>query len=485
MKKLLLIIPLLIMGCQKESEFMANEVGDYDVIGPDIPIPQEKQNMQEVYDSIRVYYGLDARVLPTTDLYIKLYPADDKQLGILMKDTTLYVADYPFHRDLETPGTYSNFNVEESYCDTCIGSVFVCVDADYNIPDCIARDTICEIYFPENDQILTSQLNEDLFSQIYDVMESYAHSRVGLTYDDGTFKTMGNFWTPSGKIQFHDRDKQVNVNLQGLHVVVKKGLRTGHGYTNGQGQFTSDKDFKGKVRYKAIFEDDDFVLKNTWNRKIRFKSNRLNTSWTPIFNSTYEEYVSLVWRASRHYYNKNINGLTRPPGFVAGVHNPMKMVLKRYGGPNGSYTAGTTGRNIMIQAKSSSSELITAITFHELSHSALWEMHSNKQDYFNKELRVVESLARGVEWSLTKKYYSGYDFYSGFVKVGGVYTGVARDLVDGVDFANNDWVSGYTIVQVENAAHGADDWAEWEDNVKNGSFNSTKMYVSDLFDYWD
>ena len=27
--------------------------------------------------------------------------------------------------------------------------------------------------------------------------------------------------------------------------------------------------------------------------------------------------------------------------------------------------------------------------------------------------------------------------------------------------------------------------AEWEDNVKNGSFNSTKMYVSDLFDYWD
>ena len=35
------------------------------------------------------------------------------------------------------------------------------------------------------------------------------------------------------------------------------------------------------------------------------------------------------------------------------------------------------------------------------------------------------------------------------------------------------------------AAHGADDWAEWEDNVINGSFNPIKMYVSDLFDYWD
>lgn len=483
---LALFVYLSIAGCKKEDsykEFRALTVALSDQVGPEIPIPQELSNMQACYNDLCSSFGLESRQLVATDIYLKLYIQNDYQLGLLMKDTALYTADYPFHRELESVGSYSDWgSTNDAACDTCLAPIYVCVSTTYSLPASIIRDTLALIYFAENDPTLLNSLDEEGFKLFYDALESEAHSRVGLIYADGSLKTSGAWWTPSGRLRYVDSENGQNVNLQNIHVVINKGLRTGHAYSNSLGQFTSNKDFKGKVRYKVVFENEDFIIKNTWNQKIRFKSPELNSPWDNIFTDSYEEYICTIWRTTFHYYNKDIDGLGRPPGYIAGINKPMRIVAKNNSGPQGTFFPMSDGRRISIEANSTSITT-TAVTFHELSHSAFWELHPNKANYSNKPCYIVESLARGVEWYLTNKYYS-YSVPQGYMAQGGCYRGVAIDLVDGVG-SSSDLVSGYSMKSIEQAALLSNSWNDWESNVVNGESNNTSWYVADLFSYWD
>ena len=99
---------------------------------------------------------------------------------------------------------------------------------------------------------------------------------------------------------------------------------------------------------------------------------------------------------------------------------------------------------------------------------------------------VQESFACGVAWHLTEKVHPGYYFrYED-----SVYTGVVEDMIDDDGHkANNEsipeYVSGYTIQEVENAVYGAWTYAMWK-NYLNSQYpnNTTRIYLDDLFDIW-
>ena len=70
------------------------------------------------------------------------------------------------------------------------------------------------------------------------------------------------------------------------------------------------------------------------------------------------------------------------------------------------------------------------------------------------------------------------------------YTGIVEDMIDNDGHkANNEtipeYVSGYSIQEVENAVYGAWTYAMWENNL-NSLYpnNATRIYLDDLFDIW-
>lgn len=131
---------------------------------------------------------------------------------------------------------------------------------------------------------------------------------------------------------------------------------------------------------------------------------------------------------------------------------------------------------------------VFATTIHELGHAVHWLID---KDRYNQNdiatLKLAESWARGVQWYITKMEYPNYN-------VGipnSTYTNVVIDLIDDYgDFTNNgfwdnrDLVSGYTIVQIQNALLGAQNLNDLKYNLKNMYENPTEQHLDVLFDAW-
>lgn len=64
----------------------------------------------------------------------------------------------------------------------------------------------------------------------------------------------------------------------------------------------------------------------------------------------------------------------------------------------------------------------------------------------------------------------------------GVYSGVVEDMIDGI--SGYDQVSGYSILQIEDALIGQKTWDGWKNNIKNKYNNATENNMDALFDFW-
>lgn len=64
----------------------------------------------------------------------------------------------------------------------------------------------------------------------------------------------------------------------------------------------------------------------------------------------------------------------------------------------------------------------------------------------------------------------------------GNYTGIVEDMIDGV--IGYDQVSGYSILQIENAIRGQENWNSWRDNIINIYDNGTEGNLQALFTHW-
>ena len=144
-------------------------------------------------------------------------------------------------------------------------------------------------------------------------------------------------------------------------------------------------------------------------------------------------------------------------------------------------------------------DLTFATTIHELTHAAQCGLY--KSDYNHASDFVKESWSRGVQLFLTQDVYPLYNIYS-YSTVS--YTGIIRDLMDGVGLIKvayyyfekdkyyqytiaksyTDYVTGYTMPQIESSLEGARTADDWKTNLKTMYKNETESQLDDAFTFW-
>lgn len=98
-------------ACTKNTdlqEFSESSETNAHVIGPDRANPYALDNMQLAYNSVRGEFNLPALTLSANGLYVEVNLQDVDDEDLMATDTSVVVFDYPMHREIITPGSYSD-----------------------------------------------------------------------------------------------------------------------------------------------------------------------------------------------------------------------------------------------------------------------------------------------------------------------------------------------------------------------------------------
>jgi len=199
----------------------------------------------------------------------------------------------------------------------------------------------------------------------------------------------------------------------------------------------------------------------------------------------------MIHRAAHHYYYKDIKGLFRPPLIsqtpsrikIAAIHSAVTDMNGDTNYWRENLTAGILPM-IRIYARNFCDEYY-GTTIHELAHASNFSMGT--WAFETTSDKVKESWARGVQWELSRMVYPNYDAdYPNLPK----YTLVVRDLIDNDGYfekrgSYGEFVSGYTIAQLEKSLIGQKTWNDWKNKIKNDYENPTENNLDKVFDYWN
>jgi len=217
------------------------------------------------------------------------------------------------------------------------------------------------------------------------------------------------------------------------------------------------------------------------------------------------EFHATIFRGAYKYYYGSIEGLRRPP--QNGVLQPQMKIGAHYESNteyNGSFNPAIKLFSIFewieIWNPTNTSSDIFGTVIHELAHASHWEIDHG--DFWDTDVLVCESWARGVQWKITRLVYPTYSLTSRYYRKR--YTGIVQDMLDGnkTTWSNYYWddasetyiysyktysdaVSGYTIKQIEDALANQETWDAWKSNIKNLYTNATEDNLDDAFTYWN
>lgn len=295
----------IVPGVVDDAKKLANQVassftsdpdnGDLPIIlGAQLRNPYTIANMQQ---ASRRLYGSDA-IIYTTHLYVRFKPANITQLSRLVEDNSLELQDYPMDYEVLQDGHYyqdPTLETEE------IGWLYTAVPEGYAMPEGIQYEILAELYIPPDDNLLLEGMAESLAGgAAYDdtVIVDYRHiTRTDavadplivpnrfpvpcevdpchsgcVTQDEcGTFPTGNNPGTPDpyydpriprGTIRVQDQRTCISTDIttpavRQARVVCKRWFKIWRGYTNDQGEFTSSKKFKHKVKINVKTLNDN------------------------------------------------------------------------------------------------------------------------------------------------------------------------------------------------------------------------------------
>ena len=328
-------------------------------------------------------------------------------------------------------------------------------------------------------------------------------------------------WRPSGRLKFEDPERIEDQPVEGVRVTTGYWYYWRSSRTKFNGYFQSPVKFSFKVRYKAHWDADDFVLQKgdqvlvhivTWEPKRKYE-------WEGTITGNTARYA-IIFTAAYFYYYKTIDGLSRPKQDTMLTFRLDIEVHDRYeGGTKGHYWYPFKSIEINLKHNHSSyrkSKELYGSTIHELTHSAHAENFETRYWFMPRDAewdgmnsKVIESWARGVQLYLTTKRYSDYS-----VTYHNEYTGIVEDLMDtNTNFATrgknvgSEYVSNFKISQVEDALLQSFTFDEWRENFKDANLNGfcvewgytwpnftdskcmkaityTESSLDDLFQYW-
>ena len=464
-------------GFDQSSQFQEFQSGEIR-LGEKIPNPYSLSVMQQAYNELQgVESTRSGKKLEPTHLYLKFSPKNMEELRLLEDDTTLYFYDYPL--DVELIGEGGDYRDPSLPIDVPTYQ-YVCVPADYELPN-VEYEVLDEIYYQESGE---STRNSDGLS--WEELEEKAYELVGETAEKESVRS--SKWRAGGYLYYNDNATNRTEPLTGVKVRMRYHIITYEACTDLNGYFESPESKRGDCKYSIEWKRAEFKIRpntglSTADYVIQENESRVNKVISRADNVTQWFYAS-IFRAAHFCYYADLHGLIRPESSL-GLRASNASEKE---GVGGNYiTSGSTEIHIYryLFGEERTSLGYYGVTIHELAHSMHCKLvGKNTFDCVEKNVKEAWTVAISNYFTLEK--YNKLSWT--YLDYNSKYSGIIDDLLDNDKRGKllfGDFVSGYTLSQIQNALKGASNLDEFKNNIKKIKNNATENEkINQLFNYW-
>ena len=500
-----------LLGCQKmdpmfDSDFKDSKVSEQEsldailgraaVIGAARPNPYSEENMLRALREYNAETKSDVpeSVMSPTHHYIVFKPSCHAHYRSLVMRSDIDTDPFPLDHEISDGWVMLDPDPEYSTNGYQHRWGYVPVDVDLSGLDC-PYEILYDIVSPEEEET-KSRVGED----VLEVVEALSYKLCGLPPPVPIVETKATSVTPHGNITYRDSSYNAYIGCHGMSVKAQRLTKKSYGHCDEAGNFVCDKSFKYNWTYTVFFSRTDFEMRrdsSTVEIMLVFsdRHDALNLQF-----KTSNQYVDHIFyceilRAACRYFYLPIDGLNRPP--MADELNDRLYIQAVRGADTVHHYYGVFYREdylasypfIRVYRDSyylgrSPSDRVYHTTIHELAHSSHWK--NNPSYYVNSvSSKVKESFATGIAWHLTGQVHPSYHY-----NYHGNYTGIVEDLMDSDGYQYGyvsipEYVSGFTIKDIEDSVLGAATWDEWASQIVSMyPYNPSIGHVQDLFDLW-
>ncbi len=340
-----------------------------------------------------------------------------------------------------------------------------------------------------------------------------------------TAKTASSKWRPAGRIRVWDDFIKDFIGVEGAQVRARRWFTTHRGWVGADGYYSCDGRFKRPANYSIDWDRNGvFHLQDGWLNGATYNGPKKEGNWDLDLKGDKQAYYATIFSGANFFYFKPILGLNRPPRGLrikARLENDVSSYVK--------VREIFLGAAISLKAYGRDSQYVFGTIIHELAHAQHHSIDggSYKNVVFDaytspcaspgegcdnpgptgrNNRRFMETWATTVELVLTLERYKNVlnrpDFIYeqsnlqlrpiAFSGNNNYYTSAGYDMIDDINQRNIygsfypiDRVSGYTILQLQNALISSRSWWQWRDNIKKRYDNPTEVNLDELFNNWN
>lgn len=458
------------------------------------PIPYTIPNMHLALDKLQSD-GLSKSALSKADIkpthvYLKFFPSDLDELDLLKDDSVLCVVPVPYDYDLEGfDGSYHDPEVPAEI-PTYQYSV---VEVGHPLPN-VRYEVLDSLYMPDLVEYKALSKSHSNVIAIWPELECEAIRLSGFdtTYTIDANRTLSKSYKPGGSvmsydnvIENYDRSKwNCLFAVPNVRIHVNFSTHRRNGYTDINGNFKTDGNFRNKVHVHVYFDNSNYsIYQDNSNDVVAYYYGRVKSSNMPIqFKSNKTDLIKCSALARAAYWSFNKRRLLTAPKcarlrlFVNGHIDPLSQ---------GTYDNGES--TVKVYAQGMKTQHIAGATIAQLAKSMLCNA-AGVYTYNSMSVSLKESWGIGVCDILTEDMYYYYlkrcdgvlkkdeKYEYTFPYQSSVYTHAVSDVVK--------QLSVFPLWKIENCTKRSKSLQELCNNLKNANSNYSAR-LDQIFKYWE
>lgn len=531
-----------IFSCQREEveliepEQTQSELPDLSSItklGKKLENPYSVTNMKRAWESLSKKSKVSKTGdIETTHLYVKFKPKTEEELSLLKKDSTIVLYDIPLEYEVNENGDF--YHDPEVPLDQPTYQ-YAAIPVSKPLPSGVESEVLEELFIPDEDGDFEESSKSSFASKTNIALLVDESLKLTNNLDEnelGSSLSAKSKWRPSGTIRVYDHITRSYVGVSGVQVRARRWFTTHKGFSDNNGRYSCDGRFRRDANYSIKWDRYEYSIRSGTIGQAVLNGPKRRGSWNEDLGSSSsttvndkQQYYALIHQGALDYYYGSRFGLTSPPR-NSFLKRQLKIAARTENGQSSYVKARRVwfGADISLQAWNRRSDRVYGTIIHELAHAAhrqvdgsayndvVWDAYTGPCTSFNgcdnlgptgnNNRRLLETWPTTVEIMFTTNRYrsrygrTGYDYdFDNYqdqtIAEENHYTSAGWDMIDNVNQRTlygaafpNDRVSGYNIVQLEQALKGARTWWGWRDNIRNRNTNATEGNLNELFDNW-
>ncbi len=423
--------------------------------------------------------GISEQQIKTTHLHLKFIPKTYEELDLLDADTILNAVPVPFDYDLEGfDGVY-----RDPECPAGQPTYqYAVVRINHKLPN-VEYVVLDSLFMPMEEEVISKKA---VFRDVWDELENESLKLTG-NYDECIAvesKLLSKRYKPSGRVDYYDNSLNKKVGIPNAKVHVNFSTHIYTGFTNSDGDFTINDNFRNKVHYHVYYKNGDFGIYNSDKAYEKYDAGSYGgRSKNPCYdfriNSPLEKTYAITHIAAYKFMHTD-NGIKNSIGkkiHICKFYNSERKAEIRF---------INTGDIFELKNVNTESEISFAAAINGMAGIMLENFDkSSGKDYIDAfDKRLQESWRTAVDFKITKDYYSTYT-----QPIYGSSAGLMIDLMDN-DNSIDDNVSGYTLKELEGymksvLSYSSDkQWDKFKELLKERKTASEKNNLDKLFRHW-